>query len=211
MMRSKKRFLSFLLLPIALLCGACAAEPSIASISSPAPVSSSAEPDAIPEEDNACATCELPEIESLPEGFSLAYPEDITEDAPEIQEFCPPLGEGDAETAPADEPGVYRKLSYQEAKEWMDSKDDILVVDVRTKEEYEAGHIPGAILIPNETIGNMPPDELPDTGAKILIYCRSGNRSYQASLKLLEMGYDFIYDFGGINGWPYEVITGAGS
>ena len=207
MTRSKKRFFSFLLLPIALLCGACAAEPSVASIPSPAPVSSPAEPDAIPEEDNACATCELPEIEPLPEDFSLTSPEDSLE----IPEFCPPLGEGDAETAPADEPGVYRKLSYQEAKEWMDSKDDILVVDVRTKEEYEAGHIPGAILVPNETIGNMPPDELPDTGAKILIYCRSGNRSYQASLKLLEMGYDFIYDFGGINGWPYEVVTGTGS
>lgn len=205
-MRSKKRFFSFLLLPVALLCGACAAEPPVDAVPSPASVASPAGPAPLLEEDNACATCELPEIEPLPEGYSLADPEDV-----EIPDFCPPLGEGDGETASADEPGVYRKLNYEEAKEWMGNKDDILVVDVRTRDEYEAGHIPGAILIPNETIRNMPPDELPDTGAKILIYCRSGNRSYQASLKLLEMGYDFIYDFGGINGWPYEIVTGAGS
>ena len=99
-------------------------------------------------------------------------------------------------------------MTSQDAKEWMDEDESVVVVDVRTKEEYEAGHIPGALLIPNETIENTPPEELPDKSAKILIYCRSGNRSYQASLKLLEMGYDFIYDFGGINTWPYEIVTG---
>ena len=89
----------------------------------------------------------------------------------------------------------------------MDGSEDIIVVDVRTQEEYDEGHIPNSVLIPNETITQTPPEQLPDKDATILIYCRSGNRSRQAAEKLLAMGYTNIYDFGGIRDWPYDVIT----
>ena len=86
--------------------------------------------------------------------------------------------------------------------------DDIIILDVRTQDEYEESHIPGAILIPNETIGTEMPEQLPDAGQEILVYCRSGNRSAQAAKKLVEAGYTQIYDFGGIMDWPYETVSG---
>lgn len=100
---------------------------------------------------------------------------------------------------------TYQKISAQEAKKMMDSTDTYTLIDVRTKEEYEQGHIPGAILVPNETIDTEMPKELTDTKATILVYCRSGNRSAQASEKLAKMGYENVYDFGGINEWPYDI------
>lgn len=103
--------------------------------------------------------------------------------------------------------GGYHKLTAEEAKAMMDGSEDIIVVDVRTQEEYDEGHIPNSVLIPNETITQTPPEQLPDKDATILIYCRSGNRSRQAAEKLLAMGYTNIYDFGGIRDWPYDVIT----
>ncbi len=210
-MRSKVRFFFFIIFSVVLVSAGCTAAPqsNIALTTVPALASPAAAASPIPEE--TCATCELPEIEPLPEGYSLTDPDGTAEIPEEIDrdDLCPPLGEGEAETASPDEPGIYRQLSYEEAKAWMDEDEAIVVVDVRTKEEYEAGHIPGAILIPNEMIEGEPPKELPDTSAKILIYCRSGNRSYQASIKLLELGYEFVYDFGGINGWPYEIVAGA--
>ena len=99
------------------------------------------------------------------------------------------------------------KITAEEAKARMDSGDEILVLDVRTQEEYDAGHIAGAILLPNETIVDTMPDSLPDLNAEILIYCRSGNRSAQAAKKLAAMGYTGVYDFGGILDWPYDVVT----
>lgn len=101
----------------------------------------------------------------------------------------------------------YVKISAEEAKSMMDNNKDVLVVDVRTMEEYDAGHIENAILIPNETITDAPPKELADLDAQILIYCRSGNRSQQAAEKLIEMGYTNIFDFGGIIDWPYDTVT----
>lgn len=101
----------------------------------------------------------------------------------------------------------YRKITAEEAKARMDSGDEILVLDVRTQEEYDAGHIAGAVLLPNETIVDTMPDSLPDLNAEILIYCRSGNRSAQAAKKLAAMGYTNVYDFGGILDWPYDVVT----
>ncbi|MEA5047182.1 MAG: rhodanese-like domain-containing protein [Eubacteriales bacterium] len=101
----------------------------------------------------------------------------------------------------------YRKITAEEAKARMDSGDEILVLDVRTQEEYDAGHIAGAVLLPNETIVDTKPDSLPDLNAEILIYCRSGNRSAQAAKKLAAMGYTNVYDFGGILDWPYDVVT----
>ena len=80
-------------------------------------------------------------------------------------------------------------------------------VDVRRQDEYDAGHIPGAVLIPNEDIDAKPPAELPDLNQVILIYCRSGNRSKQAAQKLFDMGYTNIYEFGGINTWTGEIVA----
>lgn len=104
----------------------------------------------------------------------------------------------------------YHKISAEDAKKRMDSGDDIIILDVRTQDEYEAGHIPGAILLPNETIGTGKPDKLPDTEQEILVYCRSGSRSAQAAKKLVEAGYTQIYDFGGIIDWPYDTVNGDG-
>lgn len=101
----------------------------------------------------------------------------------------------------------YRKISPQLAKQMMDSEEPVTIVDVRTKSEFNSGHIRDAILLPNESITTAErPQELPDTDATILVYCRSGNRSAQASRKLVSLGYVNVYDFGGINTWPYELV-----
>jgi rhodanese-related sulfurtransferase len=101
----------------------------------------------------------------------------------------------------------YRQIGQEEAAEMMRRDDGHVVVDVRRQDEYDAGHIPGAILIPNETIGTSPPKELPDPDQIILIYCRSGNRSKQAAQKLFDMGYTNLYEFGGILTWDGEIVT----
>ena len=99
---------------------------------------------------------------------------------------------------------AYHRITAAEAKARMDSGDPVIVLDVRTQEEFEERRIPGAILLPNEEIGVEPPALLPDRSSEILIYCRSGNRSRQAAEKLVQMGYTRVYDFGGINSWPYD-------
>lgn len=96
-------------------------------------------------------------------------------------------------------------ITQEEAKERMTLDDGHVIVDVRRQDEYDAGHIPGAILIPNETIDTEKPEALPDLEQIILIYCRSGNRSKQAAQKLADMGYRSIYEFGGINTWDGEI------
>ena len=101
---------------------------------------------------------------------------------------------------------AYKQISQEEAKEMMGRDDGHVIVDVRRQDEYDAGHIPGAILIPNESIGCDSPEALPDYDQVILIYCRSGNRSKQASEKLAAMGYTNIYEFGGINTWTGEIV-----
>ena len=103
----------------------------------------------------------------------------------------------------------YRQITQEEAKEMMKKNDGQVIVDVRRQDEYDAGHIPGAILIPNESIGTEKPEQLPDLDQIILVYCRSGNRSKQAAQKLFDMGYERIYEFGGINTWTGEVVTEA--
>lgn len=107
------------------------------------------------------------------------------------------------------QPGTYTQISQDVAMEMMARDDGHVVVDVRRQDEYEAGHIPGAILIPNESIGTEQPEQLPDLDQVILIYCRSGNRSKQAAQKLADMGYTNIYEFGGINTWTGEIVTGS--
>jgi len=111
-----------------------------------------------------------------------------------------------AAPTPTATPAAYKKISAADAKARMDSGDEIIILDVRTKEEYDAGHIKGAILVPNETIIDEQPDLLPDLDAEILVYCRSGNRSAQAANKLLAIGYTNVADFGGIIDWPYNVV-----
>lgn len=101
----------------------------------------------------------------------------------------------------------YKKITAEDAKNRMDENKDVVVVDVRTLDEYNEGHIEGAILIPNETITDTPPELLLDLDAEILIYCRSGNRSQQAAKNLIDLGYTNVYDFGGIIDWPYDTVT----
>lgn len=101
----------------------------------------------------------------------------------------------------------YTQISQEEAKQMMEQDGTQIIVDVRTQEEYDSGHIPGAICIPNESIGTEHPEELPDLDQVILVYCRSGNRSKQAAQKLFDMGYINVYEFGGINAWTGEVVT----
>lgn len=99
----------------------------------------------------------------------------------------------------------YHKISAEEAYEMMVSQ-EVVVVDVRTREEYESGHIENAVLVPNESIGSEIPEALTDKEATLLIYCRSGRRSKEAAQKLLALGYQNVYDFGGVIDWPYELV-----
>ena len=103
---------------------------------------------------------------------------------------------------------VYHKISAKEAKEMMDSTENYIILDVRTDTEYKDKHIDGAILIPDYEIKDRAESELPDKNAVILVYCRSGNRSRGASNALVDMGYTNVYDFGGINDWPYDTVSG---
>ena len=107
------------------------------------------------------------------------------------------------------ETGTYRQVSPEEAAALMEEEEDYIILDVRTEAEYEESHIPGAICIPNETIGTEEIPELPDKDQLILVYCRSGNRSKQASAKLADLGYTNIVEFGGIIDWPGETVRGA--
>ena len=100
---------------------------------------------------------------------------------------------------------AYHKISAEDAHEMMASQ-EVVVVDVRTREEYDGGHIENAVLVPNESIGGEMPEALPDKEATLLIYCRSGRRSKDAAQKLLELGYQSVYDFGGVIDWPYELV-----
>ena len=105
------------------------------------------------------------------------------------------------------EGGSYRQITMNEAVTMMEEETGYIILDVRTQEEFAEKHIPGAINIPNETIGTNEVPELPDKDQLILVYCRSGNRSKQASEKLAALGYTNIVEFGGINDWPGEIVT----
>ena len=100
---------------------------------------------------------------------------------------------------------AYHKISAEETHEMMASQ-EVVVVDVRTREEYDVGHIENAVLVPNESIGSEMPEALPDKEATLLIYCRSGRRSKDAAQKLLALEYQNVYDFGGVIDWPYELV-----
>ena len=105
------------------------------------------------------------------------------------------------------QPAAYRQIDQETAKEMMKADGTQIIVDVRRQDEYDAGHIPGAVLIPNESIGTERPEALPDLDQIILVYCRSGNRSKQAAQKLADMGYTNVYEFGGIIDWTEDIVT----
>ncbi len=104
-----------------------------------------------------------------------------------------------------DQGAVYVNITAEEAKQIMDTEEGYIILDVRTQEEYDQGHIPGAILISHEEIAEKAEDVLTDKDQLILVYCRSGRRSKIAAEALVELGYTNIKEFGGIIDWPYEV------
>lgn len=100
---------------------------------------------------------------------------------------------------------IYENITAEDAKEIMDTETDYIILDVREQDEYDAGHIPGAILIPYTEIENQAEEKLPDKDKLLLVYYRSGRRSKIAAETLVELGYSNIKEFGGIIDWPYEI------
>ncbi len=100
----------------------------------------------------------------------------------------------------------YIKITAEEAKEIIDNE-DVIILDVRTVQEYEEAHIEGALLIPDYELEELAAEKLPDKEAKILVYCRTGRSSENASRLLIDMGYKDVYDFGGIVDWDYDIIS----
>lgn len=123
--------------------------------------------------------------------------------------FAADYGKGSESAVNVVTAGAYHKITPQEAKERMETHPAIVIVDVRSAEEYNAGHIPNAVSLPVEQI-EAASDEvariLPDKQAEILVYCRSGKRSSRAAHALVQLGYTGIYDIGGLKDWPYEVV-----
>ena len=112
-----------------------------------------------------------------------------------------------AEPEPAPEPAAYTQITQEEAAGILDSEEGFILLDVRTREEYDSGHIPGAVCLPNEEIGTERPEILPDLGQTILVYCRTGRRSKEAAQKLADIGYANVLEFGGITTWTGDVTT----
>ena len=104
-----------------------------------------------------------------------------------------------------DQGAIYVNITAEEAKQIMDTEEGYIILDVRTQEEYDQGHIPGAMLIPDTEIKARAEEVLTDKDQLILVYCRSGRRSKLAAEALVELGYTNIKEFGGIIDWPYEV------
>ena len=110
-----------------------------------------------------------------------------------------------AHTKENDQEAAYMNITAEEAKAIMDIEEGYIILDVRTQEEYDQGHIPGAIVISHEEIAEKAEEVLTDKDQLILVYCRSGRRSKIAAEALVELGYTNIKEFGGIIDWPYEV------
>ena len=103
------------------------------------------------------------------------------------------------------EKAMYEQITAEEAKKIMDSGEEHIILDTREHDEFDEGHIPGAILIPYTEIENKAKEMLPDKDAQILVYCRSGRRSKIAAESLAKLGYTNVKEFGGIIDWPYEI------
>ena len=104
------------------------------------------------------------------------------------------------------ENAMYEQITAEDAKKIMDSNEEHIILDVREQDEFDAGHIPGAILLPYTEIESKAGEMLPDKDKQILVYCRSGRRSKIAAEALARLGYTNIKEFGGIIDWPYEVV-----
>lgn len=102
----------------------------------------------------------------------------------------------------------YRQIGMDEAVAMMEQESGYIILDVRTPEEFAEAHIPNAINVPNESIGEGEIPELPDKDQLIMVYCRSGRRSKQAAKKLASLGYTNIVEFGGIIDWKGETVSG---
>lgn len=101
----------------------------------------------------------------------------------------------------------YQQITAEQAKTMMTEQPDAVILDVREQQEYDSGHIPNAVLLPVGSINEQTAAEvIPDKESVVLVYCRSGNRSKTASALLAELGYGKVYEFGGINSWPYETV-----
>ena len=103
------------------------------------------------------------------------------------------------------EKAMYQQITPEEAKKIMDSGEEHIVLDTREQDEFDEGHIPGAILIPYTEIENKAEEMIPDKNAQILVYCRSGRRSKIASESLAKLGYTNVKEFGGIIDWSWEL------
>ena len=112
---------------------------------------------------------------------------------------------GCAVPKPATEANTYRQITMQEAVEMMEKEENYIILDVRTHEEFAAGHIPGAMVIPHDEVFERAEAEILEKDVPVFVYCRSGNRSRTASKALVELGYSEVYEFGGIIDWPYEI------
>lgn len=125
----------------------------------------------------------------------------------------PPAGTANSSTSSSGQSNAakptYQRIAPAEAKKQLSADKSIILLDVRTKEEYAQLHIPGSMLIPLDTLEKQASSKIPDKNAKIFIYCRSGNRSKEASNLLLKLGYTNVHDLGGIIDWKYETEAGA--
>ena len=104
------------------------------------------------------------------------------------------------------EKAMYEQITPEEAKKIMDSGEEHIILDTREQDEFDEGHIPGAILMPYTEIENKAEEMLPDKDKLILVYCRSGRRSKIAAESLAKLGYTNVKEFGGIIDWPYEIV-----
>lgn len=120
---------------------------------------------------------------------------------------CRPQTTADKDT-PAPAAAIYQTISAEDAKKALDTDPTIILLDVRTPQEYQDGHIPKALLLPDYQLNEEAAKLLPDKDRKIFVYCRSGRRSKLAAQQMIEMGYRNVYDLGGIINWPYEVVKG---
>lgn len=137
-------------------------------------------------------------VTALPE-IRETYPVGVTAVRIELEEQSQSQPETQSDAPQAEQ------ITPEQAKAVMDGEEPYLLLDVRTQEEYDQGHISGAILLPDDEITDRAAQELPDKDALILLYCRSGRRSAQAAAELARLGYTQVRDFGGIIDWPYEV------
>lgn len=127
----------------------------------------------------------------------------LTACAGEPAPAAPPTGGGQMEQPVK---ATVKDITPEEAKERLDSDEAIILVDVRTKEEFDSGHIEGAVLLPVDQIQKNAAEVFPDKDAVYFVYCRSGSRSGAATAMMVDLGYQNVFDLGGIIDWPYEVV-----